>query len=70
MSISIHHTYIERVTITGPNDDAHLKRAYAYCDKHGYHVTRSGPKRISLIKGDTSRFQLRAERELLKGDVI
>ena len=58
--MNIRRKRIERVTITGP--DAEWPKAFAYCEKHGLRVTRSGPvQRVAwaIVPG---RFKVVAER--------
>jgi len=55
------HTIIERIRITGRTDES--TKAFDYCARHGYHVTRSGPRQINSMRYDTTRFVIIAERE-------
>jgi len=60
--MNIKHKTIDRVRITGPQADN--AKAYAYLQRHDYHITRSGPKMIGPGRCDPSRFAITAEREL------
>ena len=60
--MNIKHKTIDRVRITGPQADS--PKAYAYLQRHDYHITRSGPKMIGPGRCDPSRFAITAEREL------
>jgi hypothetical protein len=62
MTMNTHKKIIEQVTITGKKEE--YPKAYAYIEKHGFRVTRSGPMKISVAKYDTSRFKIVAEREV------
>jgi len=58
--MNIKHKTIDRVRITGAMEES--GKAVDYCYRHDYVVTRSGPKRVSIGKVDTSRFAITAER--------
>jgi len=58
--MNIKHKTIDRVRITGPMDES--GKALDYCYRHDYRVMRTGPKRVSIGKVDTSRFAVTAER--------
>jgi hypothetical protein len=60
--MNIKHKTIDRVRITGPQADN--AKAYAYLQRHDYHIRRSGPKMIGPGRCDPSRFAITAEREL------
>lgn len=62
--MTITRRLIEHVRITGKM--AESKKAFGYCEKHGYRVTRSGAyRRPDRIGGpvDIERFLITAERE-------
>lgn len=58
--MNIKHKTIDRVTITGPMAESGL--AFDYCVRNGYHITRSGPLKLSISKVDPTRFKLVAEK--------
>ena len=53
---------IERVRVTGPIGKMKTAIKKLYVD--GYHVTRSGPKQLSLLSVDTTKFVVIAEKEI------
>jgi hypothetical protein len=61
--VRIYKKQIERITIIFSNDDEDRKRAFDYCLNNNYHITRSGPKRISYGKYDITKGKIVAERE-------
>jgi len=59
--MNIHKKIIERVIITGKQEDG--SKAFAYCMNNGYRIVRSGPMQVSFAKYDTSKFKIVAERQ-------
>jgi hypothetical protein len=59
-TLTIRHTRIERVRITGPQYDR--RKALEYCDRHGYEVVSMRALRIAATI--RARFAILAERRL------
>ena len=53
---------VEIITIEGHQSE--VDRIFQYCNRNGYFITRSGPKQIDIMKYDTDKFLVVAEREL------
>ena len=62
--MNIHRKLIERIVLTGPQ--AEVDMAFAYCGKHGFWVTHSGPMPKDRTRLDVTRFRIIAERETNK----
>ena len=60
--MKIRHQKLDRVTITGSRPE--IQKAYTYCEKHDYRITRAGPLRISVRNVDLPRFKIIAEKPL------
>jgi len=59
------HTVREHVHITGKQEERDA--AYAYLKRHDYEVSYSGPRMVSFTRCDSSRFVIKASREVRKG---
>lgn len=61
--MNIYYKKIRRIVITGKKED--FKKAFDYCHKNGYRVTRSGPYPINGgFEYDISRFKIIAEKTI------
>jgi len=58
--MNIKRKHILRVSITGHDKDR--RKAFDYCDKHGFRITRSGPMRLKGMYY-IDRFKIVAEKE-------
>ena len=58
--MNIKRSFKEQVRITGPMKDK--DNAIAYCIKHNYTITRSGPLRGKECTFDCNRFGITAQR--------
>lgn len=60
-SMTLKRTMVERIVLRGPMDES--RQAFGYCEENGYRITRSGPRKLSIMQYDTSRYHIVAERE-------
>ena len=61
----IHRRIIERIVITGPQDES--VAAFEYCINNGFRIIRSGPRQTSKNNYDPEQFEIIAEREMPSG---
>jgi len=52
---------IRRIVITGHREEG-VREAQAFCDRNGYKIIRSGPKRVARFRVDPNTFHIVAEK--------
>ena len=65
MAMTIKRIRIERVVLRGPMSQR--DEAWAFLDEGGYRCVMSGPRRLSAMRADVSRYHIIAEREARDG---